>query len=108
MITAEQICQGLSLATAAAQAAELDDRIPKGPCGFAWVEVTVGRTNDPQAREFIKAGFRKDHKPRTLVYWNPSGLGTQSVDVKYKGAEAFAKYLRELGHAESWAWDRLD
>ena len=66
-------------------------------CGFAWVEVTVGRTNSKEAKELIAAGFRKDYKPKTLSMWNPGGSATQSMDVKEAGACAFARVLQAAG-----------
>lgn len=106
MVTAEQIQQGLPLAQAAGQAmyAKIGER---DACGFGWVEVYVDRTNSKQAKELLRAGFRKDYKPKCLSMWDPAGVPTQSVSVKEAGAEALADYLRALG-LRAYAGSRLD
>ena len=68
MITAEQIVQGKALAEQAGLA--MYQRIgERDACGFGWVEVYVDRVNSKQAQELIKAGFRKDYKPKCLTMW---------------------------------------
>jgi hypothetical protein len=106
MVTAEHIRQGLPLAQAAGRAmyAKIGER---DACGFGWVEVYVDRTNSKQAKELIKAGFRKDYKPKCLSMWDPAGIPTQSVSVKEAGAEAYAMYLRACG-LNAYAGSRLD
>jgi len=106
MITAEQIQAGKALAEAAGQAmyAKVGER---DACGFGWVEVYVDRTNSKQAQELIKAGFKKDYKPRCLSMWDPAGVPTQSVSVKEAGAWAYANYLNTLG-LKAYAGSRLD
>ena len=106
MVTAEQIRQGKVFAEAAGQAMyqQIGER---DACGFGWVEVYVDRTNSKQARELIRAGFRKDYKPKCLSYWNPGQLGVQNIDIKEAGAEAYATYLRALG-LRAYAGSRLD
>ena len=96
MITAEQIRNGKQLAEQAGQAmyARVGER---DACGFGWVEVYVDRTNSKQAQELIKAGFKKDYKPKCLSMWDPAGVPTQSVSVKEAGAYAYAEYLTQLG-----------
>ena len=109
MITAEQIQQGLPLAEQASKTffeTRLGGR-DQYACGFAWVDVYVDRTNSKQAQELIKAGFKKDYKPRCLSMWNPGGLNVQNVDVKDAGADALAEYLRGLG-LKAYAGSRLD
>lgn len=85
----------------AAVKAETEFRAKHGEplyCGFAWVEVYVTRTNSPEAKEFISAGFRKDIcKAKCLSLWNPGGSHTQSMDIKEAGADAFAKVLKDAG-----------
>jgi hypothetical protein len=71
------------------------------------VDVYVDRTNSKQAQELIKAGFRKDYKPRCLSMWDPAGVPTQSVSVKEAGAYAYANYLNTLG-LKAYAGSRLD
>lgn len=106
MITAEQIQAGLPLAEQAARAqyARVGER---DACGFGWVNVYVDRTNSKQAKELIRAGFRKDYRPKCLTLWDPAGLPTQSVSVKEAGAEALADYLTQLG-LTAYAGSRLD
>jgi hypothetical protein len=106
MVTAEFIQAGKILAEAAGQAmyAKIGER---DACGFGWVEVYVDRTNSKQAKELIKAGFRKDYKPKCLSMWDPAGVPTQSISVKEAGAEAYATYLQGLG-LRAYAGSRLD
>ena len=78
-------------------------------CGFGWVEIYVGRTNSKEAKALIEAGFRKDYKPKCLTFWDPAGLGTQSVSVKEAGAEAFARYFKAMfPEAKIYGCSRLD
>ena len=106
MVTAEFITAGKVFAEQAGQAmyARIGER---DACGFGWVEVYVDRTNSKQAKELIKAGFRKDYKPKCLSMWDPAGLPTQSISVKEAGAEAYATYLRSLG-LSAYGCSRLD
>jgi hypothetical protein len=106
MVTAEFITAGKVFAEQAGQAmyAKVGER---DACGFGWVEVYVDRTNSKQAKELIKAGFRKDYKPKCLSMWDPAGVPTQSISVKEAGAEAYAKYLQALG-LKAYAGSRLD
>lgn len=76
-------------------------------CGFAWVDVYVDRTNSKQAKELIRAGFRKDYKPKCLSMWNPGGLPIQNIDAKEAGANAMADFLRSQG-LKAYAGSRLD
>jgi hypothetical protein len=106
MVTAEFITAGKVFAEAAGQAmyAKVGER---DLCGFGWVEVYVDRTNSKQAQELIKAGFRKDYKPKCLSMWDPAGVNTQSISVKEAGAQAYATYLQGLG-LRAYAGSRLD
>lgn len=106
MITAQEIQKGKALAESAGLA--MYQRIgERDACGFGWVEVYVDRTNSKQAQELIKAGFRKDYKPRCLTMWDPAGVPTQSISVKEAGAEAYATYLTALG-LRAYGCSRLD
>jgi hypothetical protein len=107
MITAEQIQQGIPLAIQASQLMYAKIGGDKYACGFAWVDVFVERTNSKQAQELIKAGFRKDYKPKCLSMWNPGGLGVQNIDIKEAGADAMATYLQALG-LRAYSGSRLD
>ena len=106
MVTAEQIRVGKTLAEQVGQAmyAKIGER---DACGFGWVEVYVDRTNSKQAKELLKAGFRKDYKPKCLSMWDPAGIPTQSISVKEAGAEAYAEYLRAIG-LNAYSGSRLD
>jgi hypothetical protein len=107
MITADIIQKGIPLAVQASQ--EMYQRIggDRMACGFAWVDVYVDRTNSAQAKELIKAGFKKDYKPKCLSMWNPGGLGVQNIDIKEAGADALATYLQALG-LKAYSGSRLD
>jgi len=106
MVTAEQIQAGLSLARKAGQ--EMYAKIgERDACGFGWVEVYVDRTNSKQAKELIRAGFRKDYKPKCLTLWDPAGVSTQSISVKEAGAYAYATYLEALG-LKAYGCSRMD
>lgn len=109
MITADKIEQAKSLAYKASMEFFYDKLNGKDQfaCGFAWVDVYVDRTNSAQAKELIKAGFKKDYKPKCLSMWNPGGLGVQNIDTKEAGADAMAEYLRSLG-LNAYAGSRLD
>jgi hypothetical protein len=108
MITADQIKAGKALAEQAS--IEMYDKMGRKDqfaCGFAWVDVFVDRTNSKQAKELIKAGFKKDYKPKCLSMWNPGELSVQNVDIKEAGADAYATYLRALGF-KAYSGSRLD
>jgi hypothetical protein len=109
MVTAEQVQAGISQAKAEATKFfyERLGGVDQFACGFGWVEVYVDRTNSKQAQELIKAGFRKDYKPKCLTLWDPAGLPVQNVDVKEVGADALAKYLTALG-LTAYGCSRLD
>lgn len=107
MITADVIQAGKQLAEVASQKEYAKWGGDRGACGFAWVEVYVDRTNSKQAKELIKAGFRKDYKPKCLSMWNPGELPVQNIDIKEAGAYAYANYLQALGF-KAYAGSRLD
>jgi 4-hydroxyphenylpyruvate dioxygenase-like putative hemolysin len=103
----EQVLEGKGIAHAASAAMYNQMGGDRGCCGFAWVEVYVDRTNSKQAQELIKAGFRKDYKPKCLSMWNPGDVNVQNVDIKEAGAWAMANYLNTLG-LKAYAGSRLD
>ena len=106
MVTADQIKAGFVLAHLAG--VEMYQKIgERDACGFGWVDVYVDRTNSKQAKELIKAGFRKDYKPKCLSMWDPAGIPTQSISVKEAGAYAYAEYLTQLG-LRAYAGSRMD
>jgi len=106
MITAQQIQAGFQLAEQAGR--EMYAKVgERDACGFGWVDVQVERTNSKQAQELVKAGFRKSYRAKTMTYWDPAGLPTQSISVKEAGAEALAAYLQALG-LTAYAGSRMD
>jgi hypothetical protein len=109
MVTVEQILEGKRLAEQASLA--FYQNVLKGQdqyaCGFAWVDIFVDRTNSPQAKELIKAGFKKSYKGKCLEMWNPGGFGVQNIDCKEAGAEAMASYLKSLG-LKAYVGSRMD
>ena len=108
MITADQVLIGKSMAVQAS--VDMYNRMGRKDqfaCGFAWVDVFVDRTNSAQAKELIKAGFRKDYKPKCLSMWNPGELPVQNIDIKEAGADAMATYLQTLG-LTAYSGSRLD
>jgi len=107
MVTADIIQAGKQLAEVASQTEYGKWGGDRGACGFAWVEVYVDRTNSKQAKELLKAGFRKDYKPKCLSMWNPGGLPVQNIDIKEAGAYAYANFLQALG-LKAYAGSRLD
>jgi hypothetical protein len=107
MITVDQIIPGIEQAQQASQDALRRAGQDWGACGFAWVDVYVDRTNSKQAQELIKAGFKKDYKPKCLSMWNPGGTHVQNIDIKEAGANVLAEHLRNLG-LRAYAGSRLD
>ena len=109
MITVDQILEGKRQAETASLTFFQNVMKSKDAyaCGFAWVEVFVDRTNSPQAKELIKAGFKKSHTAKCLQMWNPGGLPVQNIDCKEAGAKAMAKYLQVLG-LRAYAGSRMD
>jgi hypothetical protein len=107
MVTAEQVLEAKGIAHTAS--VEMYNKIggDRFACGFAWVDVYVDRTNSAQAKELIRAGFRKDYKPKCLSMWNPGDVNVQNIDIKEAGADAMAEYLRALG-LTAYSGSRLD
>lgn len=108
MPTIKEIVQEAQKAARDAALAYMAEHGEPGYCGFSWCEVYVDRTNSAQAKELIAAGFEKDCcKAKCLSWWNPSGLGTQSMDVKEAGAFAMAEVLKKHGF-RAYACSRAD
>ena len=78
---------------AAKQFIEENGEIPY--CGFAWVNITPG--NCQIANYLKKINVAQRSYARGVDVWNPSQHGTQSMDVKEAGAQAFADVLRKYG-----------
>ena len=68
-----------------------------GYCGFAWVEVSVPRTNSREAKALEKLGFKKSWRPRRMDMWKPGAYNGQSMDVHEQGAMAYAEVLQKYG-----------
>jgi len=85
-------------ALVAAVDAEEDFRAKYGEpmyCGFAWVHVSE-KASTKLGRALLKLGFDKAYGGG-LRLWNPGGSFTQSMDVKEKGAAAYAKVFQNAG-----------
>lgn len=74
-------------------------------CGFAWVIVKPANS---KLAKILKEryGASKHHAGGMMVY-NPSGLATQSMEIKEEGAYAFAAVLMEAGY-RAYAESRAD
>jgi 3-oxoacyl-(acyl-carrier-protein) synthase len=98
MITIENIKSIHNTATDAARRAEADFIARHGEpgyCGFAWVTVSE-KASTKLGRALKQVGFRKSYQGG-LDLWNPGGSGTQSMDIKEAGAQAYADVLRSFG-----------
>jgi len=76
-------------------------------CGFAWVDVTVDRTNSKEAKLLESIGFKKSYRAKTMTLWDPAQHRGQSMDCKEQGAYAYAEVLRQAGFRAS-AGSRAD
>ena len=66
-------------------------------CGFAWVDVSVERTNSKEAKLLEQVGFKKSYRPKMMTLWDPAKHNGQSMDCKEHGAQAYAEVLRAHG-----------
>ena len=108
MIALDNIESLHNTATSAAQRAEAEFRARHGEpgyCGFAWVKVSE-KASTKLGRALKTVGFRKSYNGG-LDLWNPGGSGTQSMDIKEAGAEAYAEVLRKFG-INAYACSRAD
>jgi len=108
MLALDNIKSIHNTATAAAEHAESDFRARHGEpgyCGFAWVKVSE-KASTKLGRALKTVGFRKSYNGG-LDLWNPGGSGTQSMDIKEAGAEAYAEVLRKFG-INAYACSRAD
>jgi len=108
MIALDNIESIHNTATSAAKHAESDFRARHGEpgyCGFAWVKVSE-KASTKLGRALKTVGFRKSYNGG-LDLWNPGGSGTQSMDIKEAGAEAYAEVLRKFG-INAYACSRAD
>ena len=99
-------------AKAAAQTASLKylneelDGKDNYPCGFAWVNIHGIKGNTKLGRAMKAAGYEQDYT-RAFSIWNPSGLGTQCMSTKEKGAYAAAQVFKDAGFT-AYAGSRAD
>jgi hypothetical protein len=77
-----------------------------GYCGFAWVNIYGIKGNTKLGKRMKAAGFTKDYTGAYSI-WNPSGLGTQCMYTKEKGAEACAAVFKAAGFT-AYAGSRAD
>ena len=77
-----------------------------GYCGFAWVNIYGIKGNTRLGKRMKAAGFDKDYTGAYSI-WNPSGLGTQCMYAKEKGAEACAAVFKAAGFT-AYAGSRPD
>ena len=76
-------------------------------CGFAWVKVRGVRINSKMGKLLVLHGFDKAYGGG-LSLWNPSRHFTQAMTAKEKGAEAYAKILRDNLGLDAFADSRMD
>ena len=108
MIALDNIESIHNTAISAAERAEAEFRAKHGEpgyCGFAWVKVSE-KASTKLGRALKTVGFRKSYNGG-LDLWNPGGSGTQSMDIKEAGAEAYAEALRGFG-INAYACSRAD
>ena len=108
-LTKEQVIAAVTEAKQAAYTAAMDYIATQGEsyfCGFAWVKV-FEKGNTKMGRRLKEAGLKKSWDTG-LDIWNPSGLPTQSMDVKEAGAQAAAKVLRDRLGVKAYAMSRAD
>ena len=108
MIALDNIESIHNTAMSAAEHAEAEFRAKHGEpgyCGFAWVKVSE-KASTKLGRALKTVGFRKSYNGG-LDLWNPGGSGTQSMDIKEAGAEAYAEVLRKFG-INAYACSRAD
>ena len=78
-------------------------------CGFAWVVIKPATSRFAKflVREYgdYNKSRRQVHKHHDggLCVWNPGGSGTQSMDIKEQGAEAFTATLTKYGIDAGWS-----
>ncbi len=79
----------------------------EGPfnCGFAWVTIKPARGKMVTYLKSIRVGSKAYDGGYQI--WNPSNNMTQDMSVKYAGAIAFAKVLKDNG-INATAGCRLD
>lgn len=75
-------------------------------CGFAWTSIYRIKGNTRIGKMLKTAGVRQSYD-KSFQLWNPSGLGTQSMNILEEGARAAADVFRKYGF-EAYAGSRMD
>ena len=70
-------------------------------CGFAWVDVSVTRTNSKEAKMLESIGFKPSWRAKQMQLWDPAKHNGQSMDCKEVGARAYAEVLQSYGFKAS-------
>jgi hypothetical protein len=107
--TVEQVKAIVAEATQAAYDAAIKHQTLHGErsmCGFAWVNIHDVKGNTKLGKLLKAAGVRQDYS-KAFSIWNPSGLGTQCIDIKEAGADAAAQVFKSYGFV-AYSGSRLD
>ena len=76
-------------------------------CGFAWTRIAV-KGSTKLGKMLKEYGFETPYRSTGMEYFMPGRIGVQNVDCNKKGAEAFAKHLKEKLGVDCYADSRLD
>jgi hypothetical protein len=76
-------------------------------CGFAWTNIYGIKGSTKLGKMLEKAGVRKNSYDRCFQLWNPSGLGTQSMNILEAGAAAAAGVFKKYGF-NAYSGSRMD
>jgi hypothetical protein len=105
-LTITEIHEIAKHATVEAEAAFMEQYGEPYYCGFAWVKLIMdGRK--PATKELVKAGIAEKGWNGGYIVWNPANNGTQSMDVKERGAQAYARTMQSFG-IKAYAQSRAD
>ena len=107
LATAETVLNEASIAAASTTHNYITAHGDNDCCGFAWVTVYTVRSNSKLGKLLAGFGFSKAYGGG-LQLWNPSKHYTQSLTAKEKGAEAYARILRDALGLEAYANSRMD
>ena len=107
LTTAEKVLNEASIAAAHSAQKFIAEHGDADCCGFAWVTVYKVRSNSKLGKLLAEFGFSKAYGGG-LQLWNPSKHYTQSITAKEKGAETFARILRDALGLEAYAGSRMD
>ena len=107
LTTAKTVLNEASIAAATATQTYLAEHGDRDCCGFAWVTVYKVRSNSKLGKLLAELGFSKAYGGG-LQLWNPSKHFTQALTAKEKGAETYARILRDALGLEAYAQSRMD